>query len=107
MSGCNLEIVAYKDLFYIINDFGGKIMSNLTEEIKAYEEKRRELERDHFGKWVVVHDKEIVDFYETFQDAVTEAVDRFGAGPYLIREIGAGPVTLPASVLYNPVASHG
>lgn len=82
-------------------------MSNLTEEIKAYEEKRCELERDHFGKWVIVRDKKIVGFYETFQDAATEAVDRFGAGPYLIREIGAGPVTLPASVLYNPVASHG
>ncbi|MCY4100305.1 MAG: hypothetical protein OXF46_05230, partial [Rhodobacteraceae bacterium] len=66
-------------------------MSNLTEEIKAYEEKRRELERDHFGKWVIVHDKVIIGFYETFQDVATEAVDRFGAGPYLIREIGAGP----------------
>ncbi|MDE2760461.1 MAG: hypothetical protein OXH90_09225 [Paracoccaceae bacterium] len=82
-------------------------MSNLTEEIKAYEEKRSELERDHFGRWVIVHDMVIVGFYETFQDSATEAVDRFGAGPYLIREIGAGPATLPASVHYNPVVGHG
>jgi hypothetical protein len=32
-------------------------------------------------------------------------VGKFGAGPYLIRQIGAPPVTLPASVMYHP--AHG
>ena len=76
----------------------------LTREIAAYEGMRSALETDHLGKWVVVHGGELAGLYDTFEDAAAQAVERFGAGPYLIREIGAPPITLPASALYNPVA---
>jgi hypothetical protein len=33
------------------------------------------------------------------------ALGRFGRGPYLIRQIGAAELTLPASAMYVPV--HG
>lgn len=81
-------------------------MSTLTEEISAYEGMQRTLETDHFGKWVVVHNKELAGVYDSFESAAEDAVERFGSGPYLIREVGAAPITLPASVLYHPVADH-
>lgn len=78
-------------------------MDGLHREIAAYDRMRSYLETDHFGKWVVVHDEELVRTYETFEDAAQDAIKRFGRGPYLIRQVGAPPMTLPASVLYRPV----
>lgn len=78
-------------------------MASLKEEITAYEAMRDELETEHLLKWVVFHDKELIGIYEDFQEAAQEAVKRFGRGPYLIRRVGAPPVTLPASLLYRTV----
>ncbi len=78
-------------------------MALLSEEIAAYEKMRDVLEADYFGKWVVVHDGQLIDTYEKFEDAAAEAVRKFGRGPYLIRQVGASPITLPASVKYRPV----
>ncbi len=72
-------------------------MSLLSNEIAAYEGMRDVLEVDHFGEWVVVHDKQLVGTYDDFQAAAEDAVRRFGRGPYLIRQVGASPVKLPAS----------
>ncbi len=77
----------------------------LSKEIAAYEGMRGKLETDHFGKWVIVHGEAFVGLYDTFEEAAEYAVERFGRGPYLIREVGAAPITLPASVLYNLVAT--
>ena len=77
----------------------------LSDEIAFYEEIKDELEADHFGKWIVVHDLELIGTYEDFQVAADEAVQRFGRGPYLIRRVGAPPLTLPASVMYRPTSA--
>lgn len=77
-------------------------MTTLSEEIVAYESMQRTLELDHLGKWVVVHDKKLCGVYEAFQSAAEDAVERFGSGPYLIRQVGTTSVTLPPSVLYKP-----
>ena len=76
-------------------------MTGLKKEIAAYETMRSDLEIEHLGEWVVVHDEKLVGTYETFQSAAENAVDRFGRGPYLIRRVGAAPLTLPASILYR------
>jgi hypothetical protein len=78
-------------------------MAELSEEIAAYEQMRGDLEAKHLGKWVLVHDKTLVGIYDTFEAAADVAVRKFGRGPYLIRQIGAPPLTLPASVMYHPV----
>jgi hypothetical protein len=78
-------------------------MAQLDTEIAAYDAKRQELEASHMGKWVVIHDRELIGIYDSFETAAENAVQKFGRGPYLIRQVGAPPVTLPASVMYNVV----
>lgn len=81
----------------------GRVMSDLREDIAAYEAMRGDLEIKHLGKWALIHDKQLIETFATFEKAAREAVRRFGRGPYLIRQVGAAQVTLPASVLYHPV----
>lgn len=78
-------------------------VATLTENIVFYDEHRPELEADHFGKWILVHDRRIEGFFEDFQAAAADAVRRFGRGPYLIRQIGAPSAALPASVMFGPL----
>ena len=78
-------------------------MTALSDEIATYERMRNELETDHFGKWALVHHETLVGTYDSFELAADDAVQRFGEGPYLIRQIGVPASALPASVLYRPV----
>ena len=47
--------------------------------------------------------QELIGNYASFEDAAQDAVAKFGRGPYLIRQVGAASVTLPASVMYAPI----
>lgn len=76
-------------------------MSDLLTEIEAYEALRAGLEVSSMGKWVVVKDQKVFDTYDTFEQAAEHAVEQFGRGPYLIRQIGASPVTIPASLMFR------
>jgi hypothetical protein len=77
------------------------VMPELDNEIAAYETMRADLENRHMGAWVLVHSGILVNVFPTFVEAAEAAVREFGRGPYLIRQVGAPPVTLPASVVYN------
>ena len=77
-------------------------MATLKQEIVAFEQMRDDLETEYPGKWVVVRDQQLIGTYDSFEIAANDAVRQFGRGPYLIRQVGAGPMTLPASVLYRP-----
>ena len=78
-------------------------MGVLDREIAVYTKMRDQLEADHFGEWAVVYQDEFVGTYENFEDAVRVAVRRFGRGPYLIREVGAGPKVIHIPALSFPV----
>lgn len=78
-------------------------MADLDIEISTYDSMRERLEAEHMGKWALVYNRELVGLYPTFEAAAEEAVKRFGGGPYLIRQIGARSITLPASVMYQPL----
>jgi hypothetical protein len=74
-------------------------MPDLNIEIAAYRAQLFDLERSHHGKWVVFHGPNNLGLFDTFDDAAKEAVRLFGRGPYLIRKIGAPPISLPVCVL--------
>lgn len=78
-------------------------MIDIRSDIAAYEKLRPSLELEHIGKWVLIYDGKLVALYGSFDDAAKTAVSRFGRGPYLIRQIGAPDITLPASVMYRPL----
>jgi len=72
--------------------------------IAAFNERKEELESAHSGKWVIFHDGQLIGIFDSLQAAAEEAVQRFGRGPYLIRQVGAPTdVVLPASVAYHLV----
>ncbi len=63
----------------------------VLEEMAVYEKTMRTaLEVTSLGKWVVVQDRKLIGTYDTFQDAANVAIERFGRGPYLIKEVGDG-----------------
>lgn len=78
-------------------------MADVKSDIAAYAKMQEGLEVKHMGKWVLFHDEVFVAVYDSFEAAAEDAVRRFGRGPYLIRQVGVPPVTLPASVMYQPV----
>jgi len=77
-------------------------MNPLKENIDAYEKIKEQLEAQNMGKWVLFSDAKLISTYDSFESAAEEAVKKFGAGPYLIKQIGATSVTLPASLMYHP-----
>lgn len=80
-----------------------EVFMALEKELKAYEGMLEELESNHMGKWVLIKESELIGIFSNFEEAANDAVARFGRGPYLIRRVGAPPMTLPASVMYHPV----
>jgi hypothetical protein len=77
-------------------------MADVKIDISAYERMQAELEEKHMGKWVLFHDERFVAEYDSFESAASDAVARFGRGPYLIRQVGAPSISLPASVMFRP-----
>jgi|HubBroStandDraft_4_1064222.scaffolds.fasta_scaffold1913826_1 hypothetical protein len=74
---------------------------DINDDIVAYDAMRQDLEAKHTGKWALFYSHKLVDVFDSFDLAAEAAVQNFGRGPYLIRQIGAPPLTLPASVMYN------
>ncbi len=82
-------------------------MGSLEKEIAAYEKMLPELLEHHSGKFVIIRDEKLAGAFDTFDTAAETALKRFGRGPYLIRQVGVNPATIPASVAYRVVhASH-
>jgi hypothetical protein len=74
---------------------------SLAVEIKTFNDLKASLEQNHMGKFVVVKDNKLIGAWDTLDSAASEAVARFGRGPYLIRQVGAPQIVLPASVMFR------
>ena len=82
-------------------------MGELKGEIDAFERMRVKLEAEHNGQWVLFHHQKLVSVHDSFQVAADTGVRQFGRGPFLIRQVGAPPPKLPASVMYHlPDVEH-
>lgn len=75
---------------------------DIDSEIAAFEGMRGELESKHTGKWVLIESRSLVGVFDSFDEAAKVAAGRFGRGPYLIRQVGARPVVMPASLMFAP-----
>ena len=73
------------------------VLAAIKTEIAAYKKMQRDLEAKHLGKWVVVHDKQLIGVYESLQNAGVDAITKFDRGPYLIHQVGKPfEIQLPA-----------
>jgi hypothetical protein len=82
-------------------------MTKLSNEIAAYDRARPELEANHSGEWAVFHAAQLVGVYPDFERAASDAVERFDAGPYLIRQIGVEKIQLSSAMTFRPAHAHG
>jgi hypothetical protein len=78
-------------------------MTNILEkEINTFEKIKPQLLKHHMGKFVVIHDDQLVGAYDNFNKAAEEALQKFGKGPYLIRQVvDNDSIKIPASVAYR------
>lgn len=76
----------------------------IDREIAAYDRMRTELERHHDHKFVVIHGGALQDSFDTFGNAAQFATDKFGRGPFLIRQVGVKAAP-PLSMLLKPLHS--
>ena len=72
----------------------------LANEAALYERRKEEFEQRHLFEWVVIRGEDI-KFFDQFDDAAQSAVERFGRGPYLIRQVGEATHPLPASLAFG------
>ncbi len=60
----------------------------------AFKAHLRELLETHPGKQALLHDGKIVEFFDTFSDAIKFGNAKFGAGHYSVQEIKNRPAEL-------------
>lgn len=83
-------------------------MTVLRDDIAAFERMRAELEAKHGRNWTVFHGGQFQAVFAEFDDAATAAVEQFGAGPYLIRQLGApAAVQLRGGMIFTPAHALG
>jgi hypothetical protein len=61
-------------------------MSTLQKEIETYNARLPEL-LGHEGKFVLIHDDMVVDFFETYGDALKAGYKEFKLSPFLVKRI--------------------
>ena len=67
----------------------------LDRQAECYAASLEEMEAKHMGKWVVFHDEKFVGAYDSLEEAEIDAYRQFGDDPYMTRQVGAPPVSLP------------
>ena len=82
-------------------------MSVLSDDIAAFTRMRQELEANHLHAWAVFHKGRFEGVFPDFETAATSAEARFDTGPYLIRQVGAGPVQFSGGMVLRPVYANG
>jgi hypothetical protein len=60
----------------------------LERELQTYKQKLGEL-APHEGRYVLIHEAEVVDVFMSYEDALKEGYEKFGLTPFLVKKIQA------------------
>lgn len=60
----------------------------LETELATYHAKLPEL-KQHEGKYVLIHQDQVIDFFSTYEDAIKSGYQRFELDPFLVKKIAA------------------
>ncbi len=58
----------------------------LEQELETYKNKLPELVANE-GKFVLIHGDDVVNMYDSYEDAIKEGYSRFGLKPFLVKQI--------------------
>ena len=61
----------------------------LETELDTFRENFPRLITGNEGKFVLIHEKTVVDTYGTYEDAIKEGYNRFGLKPFLVKQLQA------------------
>jgi|SRR5450759_1212001 hypothetical protein len=76
------------------------LIETLRDELRTFESRRDELLGTSLGKWVLVHDGELVGAFDSQADAINVGYQRFGNVPFLVKQV------VPVEVPQNYVSNH-
>ena len=74
----------------------------LEKELETYRTKLAEL-KEHAGKFVLIHDTAVEDFFTSYEDAVKAGYQKFGLEPFLVKQIHATEQVQFISRLFDPM----
>jgi hypothetical protein len=60
---------------------------HLKAEIATYQQHRSRLVAEAEGKYVLIHDSDVVGTYDTYEDALNTGYKQFGLGPFMVQQI--------------------
>ncbi len=76
--------------------------SSLDVNMTAYERMQDILEEEYMYKWVIFHNEEFVDVYDSLDFAAYHATQEFGNETFLIRQVGQiSPVRMSSLIQYG------
>jgi hypothetical protein len=76
----------------------------LGRELDFYHEKLPEW-GEHEGKYALIHDQQLVDFYSSYEDAIKVGYAQFGLEPFLVKQVHALEQVQFVSRFIEPVPS--
>ena len=62
-------------------------VAHLQKELETFEANKDQLVADSSGKWVVIHADEIAGVWDTYEDALKSAYEKYGLEPFLVKQI--------------------
>lgn len=65
----------------------------LDKEIAYYQAHLDQWLREYPGKYVSIKEEEVLGFFDSRDEALTAAIDRFGIGSYLVRQVGEDSIS--------------
>jgi hypothetical protein len=75
------------------------LVETLKDELRTFESRRDELLGTSLGRWVLIHDGDLVGAFETQADAINVGYQRFGNVPFLVKQVV--PVEVPQDYVSN------
>lgn len=66
-----------------------KVDIQLQKELEFYLKQSDDWKKQNYGKFVLIKDQKIHGTFESYEDALKEAVEKFGNTKFLIQEIGS------------------
>ncbi len=71
-----------------------EVIAELKKNQAAYETLRPELEQEHWGRTVLLHDGAVAGIYNNFGDAYQIGCEKYGLGRFSLHEVGVKPIEL-------------